>query len=181
MDNRDIIFPIKNSKSLQKEDFMEWMYKVMEARIKVPFIIVVSLSTLFYAIVFVSLLLDMRIVSAFYIALVSVCLSIALCFRFLVPKALGELRYSQACLMGQENSRVVLFYQDHLELRAGEETLTRLSYETIKKTDTSEHLFIIVFPKLVNCIVRRDGFSEADFRIVQAQIHSSLIDKEVTK
>ena len=87
MNNNDVIFPIINNKSLQREDFVEWANEIFYTRIKIPFIIVISFSILFYAIVLVSLVLGMRIVSFFYIAEVSVCLIIALCFRFLIPKA----------------------------------------------------------------------------------------------
>ena len=176
MNNNDVIFPIINNKSLQREDFVEWANEIFYTRIKIPFIIVISFSILFYAIVLVSFVLGMRIVSFFYIAEVSVCLIIALCFRFLIPKAFGQWRYSQSCLANQDSSshREVFFYEDHLELRAGAETLTRLSYALIKKISLSEHLFIIVFPKRVNCIVRLDGFSETDFKIIQAQIHREI-------
>ncbi|MCD8357445.1 MAG: hypothetical protein LUE11_12895 [Clostridia bacterium] len=183
MNNDNVSFPIINSTSLQKEDFVEWVNEIFYTRIKVPFIIVTSLSILFYTIVLVSLILGMRIVSFFYIVEVSVCLIIALCFRFLIPNALAQWRYSQSCFVNKDSSskREVFFYKDHLELRAGDETLTRLSYTFIKKIYLSEHLFIIVFPKQVNCIVRLDGFSETDFQIIQTRIHREMGRTEVER
>lgn len=73
MNNNDVIFPIINNKSLQREDFVEWANEIFYTRIKIPFIIVISFSILFYAIVLVSLVLGMRIVS-FFLYCRSVCL-----------------------------------------------------------------------------------------------------------
>lgn len=174
MNNNDNLFPIINNKRLQREDYIEWMTMVMDNRIKVPFIVVVSLSIVFYVLVLILLLLGMKTVSAFYIVLVSVCLIIALFFRLIIPGALGQLRYSQACLTNKDSRRTVIFYEDHLELKAEDEILTSLCYAIIKKTMVSNHLFIIVFPKMVNCVVRLDGFSEIDLKIIQTQILSAM-------
>lgn len=177
MNNNDNLFPIINNKRLQREDYIEWMTVVINNRIKVPFIVVVSLSIVLYVLVLIQLLLGMKTVSAFYIVLVSVCLVIALCFRLIIPRALGQLRYSQACLASNDSGRTVIFYEDHLELKAEDEILTSLSYAIIKKTMVSDHLFIIVFPKMVNCVVRLDGFSKLDLKIIQEKIRSEIENK----
>lgn len=174
MNSNNIEFPIINNKNLQEEDFIEWMNEIIRARIKVPFIIVISLSVLFYAIVLLSVLLRMKVVSVFYIALVSICLLIALFFRYIMGRLLGRLRYNQYCLSRNECAGASVFYKDCLEIRAGNETVTRLSYADIRKTILTEHLFIIVFPHLTNCIVRRDGFSKNDFEIVKTWICGAI-------
>ena len=56
-----------NNVPLRERDFIEWMDEIMSARIKVPFVIVVSLSAFFYAIVLASIILKMKVVACFLI------------------------------------------------------------------------------------------------------------------
>ena len=84
-DNQNSLVPINdllavNNLPLRERDFIEWMDELMSARIKVPFVIVVSVSALFYAIILASVLLNMKVVSPFLVAVVSGCLLI--CFVF---------------------------------------------------------------------------------------------------
>lgn len=170
MNNNNIEFPIIYNEKLEKEDFVEWMTEVMRARIKKPFIAVVILSILFYAIVAMSLIMNVKTVSSFYIILVSVCLVIALFFRNAVGNLLGNLRYKQYCLANNSSKSIVAFYEERLEIKVGEEVVTVLKYSDITKIVFTKHLLIIVFPHLTNCIVRQDGFTEDDFEIVQAYV-----------
>lgn len=174
-DNQNSLVPINdllavNNLPLRERDFIEWMDELMSARIKVPFVIVVSVSALFYAIILASVLLNMKVVSPFLVAVVSGCLLIALFFRYAVSRLLGRLRYNQYCLSRNECPGATAFYIDHLELRAGNEIITRLAYSNIKKITLTEDLIIISFPHLTNCVVRRDGFTEKDFEIILEQI-----------
>ena len=177
--NQDSLFPDNdlfavNNLPLRESDFIEWMDEVMSARIKVPFVIVVSASVLFYAIVLVSALLNMKVVSSTTIVVVSVCLLIALFFRYAVSRLLGRLRYNQYRLSRNECNGTTVFCKDHLELRAGDEIITRLAYSNIKKIALTENLIIISFPHLTNCVVRRDGFTEKDFEIILEQIKGEM-------
>lgn len=168
-----------NNLPLRERDFIEWIDEVMSARIKVPFVIVISVSVLFYAIVLVSVLLKMKVVSPIYIVLVTVCLLIALFFRYAVSRLLGRLRYNQYCLSRNECHGTTAFYKDHLELRAGNETITQITYSEIKKIALTENLIIISFPHLTNCVVRRDGFNEKDFEIIMEQIKGEIKNGEL--
>lgn len=168
-----------NNLPLRERDFIEWIDEVMSARIKVPFVIVISVSILFYGIVLVSVLLDMKVVSPIYIVLVTVCLLIALFFRYVVSRLLGRLRYNQYSLSRNECHGATAFYKDHLELRAGNETITQIAYSNIKKIALTENLIIISFPHLTNCVVRREGFTEKDFEIIMERIKGEIKDGEL--
>lgn len=162
-----------NNLPLQESDFIEWMDEVIKARTKVPFV-VISVSILFYGFVLVCAFLDMKAVSSIYIVLVTACLLIALLLRYTVSRPLGRLRYNQYSLSRSECHRTIVFYKDHLELRAGNETITRLAYSNIKKIALTKNLLIISFPHLTNCVARRDGFAEKDFNIIMEHIKSGM-------
>lgn len=166
----NISFPIENKETLQREDFIEWMTAIMVSRIQIPFRVVVGASMAFYGIILLQLLLGMRLVSVFYIMEVSVCLAIALFFRFVVPNVLGRLRYRQACFTSKGSQKSILFYEDHLELKAEDTQLTALPYTMVKKMTVSKHLLILVFPHMVHCVARKDGFSGNALEAIQAQI-----------
>jgi len=168
-----------NNLPLRERDFIEWMDKVTKKRTKVPFIIGVSVSALFYALILVSVLLNMKTVSTIYIILVTVCLLIILFSRYGVSRWIGRLRYNQYCLSRNENHGLAAFYKDHLELRAGNEVMTRLAYSNIEKITLTENLMIISFPHLTNCVVRRDGFTEKDFETVLEHIKSEMKNRDM--
>ena len=184
--NQNSLVPINdliavNNVPLRERDFIEWMDEIMSARIKVPFVIVVSLSAFFYAIVLASIILKMKVVAPFYIILVSVCLLIALFFRYAVSRLIGRLRYNQCRLSRNECQGTTAFYKDHLELRVGNEIITRLAYSDIRKVALTENLIIISFPHLTNCVVRRDGFTEKDFETILETIHKVIGNKGKSK
>lgn len=168
-----------NNLPLREKDFIEWMDKIIRARTKVFFIIGVSVSALFYALILVSVLLDMKTVSPIYIVLVTVCFLVALFSRYGISRLLGRLRYNQYCLSRNENHGLAAFYKDHLELRAGNEVITSLAYSNINKITLTENLMIISFPHLTNCVVRRDGFTEKDFEIILEHIKSEIKNSDM--
>ena len=165
--NNDV-FPIINNKNLRKEDFIEWTNEIFRSRIKIPFIVVIVLSVIFYIILIVSFIMGIKAVSSFYIILVSVCMLIALCFRFFIPNILGKWRYAQFSLANINSyHRSVVFFEDCLDLRAEDKILSRLPYKMIQNISFTKHLLIINFPQLVACIVRFDGFSKNELSTIQ--------------
>ena len=174
-DNQNSLIPIDdllaiNDLPLRESDFTECMDELLGARIKTPFVIVVIFSALFYAIALASVLLNMKIVSMLYVAIVSLSLLVPLFFRYSVSKFLGRLRYKQYCLAKNNCHQATVFYKDHLEIRAGNEIITQLAYSYIRKVLLTENLIIITFPYLSNCIVRRDGFTEKEFESILKNI-----------
>lgn len=168
-----------NNLPLREKDFIEWMDEIISIRTKVPFVATVSLCALFYAVVLASFLLNRKAVSSVYIILVSVCLVIALFFRYAISRLLGRLRYKQYRLCRNGCCGTTAFYQDHLELKAGNEIIARLSYHDIQKIALTENLIILSFPHLTSCVVRRDGFTEKDCEKVMAQIKREIKGEEL--
>jgi hypothetical protein len=174
MNNNNIALPITNSKTLQKEDFIERMNEIISKRIKIPFAIVLIFTSLFYIMAFVFALLGIKTVSIWYVLIVSTCLIIALFVKYGLSTVLGQLRYNQYSLTRSGSNRAIVFYKDYLELKVGNEAITTLPFVTIRKTILTEHLYIISFPNMVSCAVRRDGFTENDFEIIQARINNEI-------
>lgn len=171
MNHNDMERPIIYNKPLQKEDFIEWMNEMVRKRIKIPFTVVLIFTALFYILFLVLTILGMRTVSIWYVILVSICFITALFFQYGMPRILGQLRYNQYCFTRSNVNRTIVFFEDYLELKVGNEQITSLPYGNIRKTAFTEHLYVMAFPNYVQCIVRQDGFSENDFNIIQERIN----------
>ncbi len=165
--NNDIL--AINSQKLKEHDLVEWQYAVMTNSAKAAFVIVAAGTAIIFIAALIAKFLQINIVSISTLTLIAICFLVAIFCRFVCPNLLGKLRYKQYCATHNSKGRVV-FYADHLETMVGDETVQKLFYTDIKRIIVSENLYIMTFPHLIHCIVRRDGFSSENFDIVQKSL-----------
>ena len=75
----------------------------------------------------------------------------------------------------------MVFYMDRFERMVGDEIIQTFLYSDVKGTLLSNHLYIILLPHLVYCVVRRDGFSPEGLNAVQKRMEEITHEKDVQK
>ncbi len=97
-----------------------------------------------------------------------------LVFLILLPYVKGKMSYKQYLTMtnGGSIQKKTVFYRDHLEILINGTVVNLFRYCQVKKAAVTKNCYVLCFPNLVFCFVRRDGFTEEEFKTVQ-----KLVDK----